>query len=164
METIYTWKKGFFKPAFEIYSGDKYVGNIRAKTWSQESFAELNGKNIRFVTKGFFNPYTLVFDLLSGLELGRITYNAWGNKATLTISGIIYTWKYLNTWGTKWILSDSNGNILNYSGSNSNGVISAGSFNEVIIVSGLFIRDYFWQMVVLVFIALIPVFIATTSN
>lgn len=164
METLYTWKKGFFKSAIEIYSGDKFVGSIKAKNWSQETNAELNDKKMRFVTKGFFNPYTIVFDALTGEELGRIKYNGWGNKATLTISGNIYTWKYSNTWGTKWMVSDVNGNLLSYSGSNSKGEISSGNFNETLILTGLFIRDYFWQMVAVMFVVLIPVFIASANN
>lgn len=164
METLLTWKKGFFKSAIEIYSGEQLLGRIKDKNWSQESEGELNGKKFRFVTKGFFKPYTLIFDSSTSSELGKINYNGWGNKATLELSGNIYNWKYLNTWGSKWILSDSSGNQISYKGSNSKGEISSSTFNEILILSGLFIRDYFWQMVSVVFIVLLPVFIASANN
>lgn len=164
METYYSWKKGFFKSAMEIYSGENLVGSLKDKNWTQESDGVLNSKKFKFLTKGFFTPYTIIFDSDNGLELGRITYSGWGNKASLYISGETYTWKYLNAWGTKWVLSDSKGNTINYKGGNSKGEISVSNLNETLVLAGLFIRDYYWQMVAVMFVVLIPVFIASTSN
>jgi hypothetical protein len=162
MKTELRWKRGFFQTAIQIYSNEMPVGTLKGKSWSQTTEGLLNGESFAFVNKGFFKSVTLITDTRNKNEVGKITYSSWKNKAEIEHSGKTFSLKYTNTWGTKWSLSDAAGNSINYQGSSSKGTIESDILNNMLIMTGLFIANYYWQRTTVIVALLIPVFIATT--
>lgn len=160
MITNFNWKKGIFSNTYEIYSEGNLVGNLYEKTFSKISTGILNHKNYTFKTNGVLKQNTDIFDNTENKQIGKIEYNNWMTKATITINNKTIFWKYDNIWNTKWSLYDLDGNKINFAGSMSKGKIETDLVDEAILLSGLFVSNYYWQMTIVVLvIALMPIWI-----
>jgi len=161
MQINLKWGKGFFSNTYNIFSNDQFIGELKDRTFSQTADGELNGFKYIFKTKGFFNQTTEIFDAIDGKLLGAITYNGWMTKATMLISNKTINWKYDNLWCTKWSVFDSEGVMIKYSGSSSKGQIDSNSDDALLLLSGLFVTNYYWQMTIVILVAVfVPIFIA----
>lgn len=159
MKTL-RWKNSFFSNTWNLTSDETPVGSLRANAWKKTALGELNGKKFNFATKGFFGQETQIFDADSAAHLATISYNSWHTKASIiTPGGKIFTWRYDNTWHTKWSISDASEVKINYAGSITKGTIESAEQDELLLLSGLFITNYYWQISVAVMIAIfIPIF------
>jgi len=163
METKLEWKKGIFKETFEIYSNGLLVGTLKENTWKQIAYGELNGSKVIFKTHGFFKQETQIIDPDTDNIIGKITYNSWKTKAAIEYFQKLANWQYDNAWNTKWSISNSEGLQIQYQGSSSKGTIEHQTQDNELILSGLFITNYYWQISIAVIIAIfIPIF--TTLN
>ena len=164
METKLNWKKGLFKNIYEIYSDDKKIGYLRDRSLSQSSDGELNGEKYRFKTNGFFKQETLIFYSESDTHIAKIAYNSWMTKARIEYSGTVYKWSLDNFWSTKCSLKSPDGLKIEYTSSCSNGGIESDISNNLLILTGLFVKNYYLQMsVVLLLVVFIPL-ITTFSS
>ena len=150
MSTIYNYKKKLLSSTFQILSGDKLLGNLLEKAFRQSAEGELNQKKYAFRTSGALNPETEILDLLSGDSLGKIYYTAGMTRATIRLNDREVSWKFDNTWQTRWSLSDPKGNEITYKGSVTRGAINCLENDELLVLSGLFIVSYYWQMTIVV--------------
>ncbi len=158
MKTTLNWEKGIFNSTYKIYSEENLVGNLKGKTWKQSADGELNGGKYSFKTKGFFKQETQIFDTDKNTVIGKITYNSWMTKAKIKYSDKVINWKYTNAWNTKWSLFDSEGVQIKYHGSSSKGKIEFEEQDDLLVLTGLYITNYYWQITIFAIIAVfIPV-------
>lgn len=149
---------------YSIYFNGTLIGNLKDKSFSQTAKGEVSGKEYIFKTKGFLKQHTEIIDGSENRIIGEITYNSWMTKATIAINDKILNWKYDNAWNTKWSLFDSAGTLLNFSGSSSKGQINSNVEDELLILTGLFVTNYYWQTTTVVLIAaLIPIWISAIN-
>jgi hypothetical protein len=162
MQTSLRWEKGLFSRAYSIYSNNQLIGQLKDKTFSQSSDGELNGKKYNFKTKGFLKQKTEIRDATNNKVIGEIIYNSWMTKADLIILNKKVNWKYDNLWNTRWRIFDSTGTEIKYSGSSTRGRIDSNTDDSVLLLSGLFVTNYYWQTTVAILIAVfLPIW--TTS-
>lgn len=158
MQTGLSWKKGVFSNLYTIYSNGVLVGQLKDKSFTQSGIGVLNNKEYLFETKGFLNQKTHIIDTAENKTVGEITYNGWRTKATITINDKTINWKYDNGWNTKWSISDSEGINIKYAGSSTSGQIETNTNDALLLLSGLFITNYYWHMTIIVLIAIfIPI-------
>ncbi|PCH69476.1 MAG: hypothetical protein COC06_07385 [Bacteroidales bacterium] len=122
------------------------------KTFSQTKEGEINGKQYSFRTKGFFQQHTQIFNQFD-LLIGEIQYNSWMTKANITLGDQLISWKYDNIWNTKWSMTDSDGLLINSTNSTTSGSISSNSEDELLLLIGLFVTNYYKQMTIVVMLA-----------
>jgi hypothetical protein len=152
------WTKGFFSDTYNLFSENLQIGSLKEKPFSQTSIAAINNKEYIFKTKGFFKQQTSITDSLNNLLIGDITYNSFSNKAVINVNGKTLEWKYDNFWNTKWSLSDSAGTKVSFRGSTSKGQVESNTEDDLMILAGLFISNYYWQMTaVILLVILIPI-------
>jgi hypothetical protein len=164
MKTILNWKKGIFKSTYEIYSENILVGRLKDKSWTQSADGEINGKKYSFKTKGFFKQETQITDSENNTIVGKITYNSWKTRAKIELNDIVIHWKYSNFWNTKWSLYNSENNLVNFQGSSSKGTIEYDENNDLLVLAGLYITNYYWQITLAVIIAVfIPIWITVIT-
>lgn len=158
------WKRGFFKETYEIFSGSTLIGSFKENPWKQKAFGELHGKNFEFKSKGFFSQTTEIIELSSNSVIGRIVYGKWRTKSTLELfSGKNYNWMYDNTWNTKWSLSGPDNKHISYKCSSTKGEIEYENMDELLILTGLFIANYYSQNTTAIIIAvMIPIIVAVS--
>lgn len=158
MDTSLIWKKRFFETTYQIFSGNNKVGELKDNSFTQKAFGNLYNKQYRFETTGFLDQNTVIVENETNLEIGSITYNDWHTKATISISGKKYDWKFNNIWNTQWSLFDSGKLVINGKGNTTQGNIEFDNIDDFLVLSGLFVTNYYWQYAA-VFAVLIPIFV-----
>lgn len=143
MELHFTWKTKLFSRKFEIYDSGTLAGSLEKERWSRKVSGEIHGFSIMFVTKGFFRQTTGIINRQDETETGRITFNYWKHKASIQLNYKDYDFGFDNFFMTRWRISNENGVIIKYHSSPMEGTIESFSDNSVLILTGLFIRNYF---------------------
>lgn len=158
MTAKFSWKKEMFSDSYQIFSEDNQVGSLREKWFSRTAMGMLNGNEYIFKTKGFVTQVTEIFDATGNTQIGKIAYNSWMTKAEITISNKLANWKTQNAWSTKWSIEDSDGNMITYAGSSSKGSIDSNMDDPILVLSGLYVSNYYWQVAVaIIIIIMIPI-------
>lgn len=161
MQTNLTWRKGVFSNFYKIYSNGEQIGNLKDKSFSQSCIGVLDNKKFLFQTKGFLKQKTQIIDIVENKMVGEINYNNWMTKATITINNKTTNWKYHNLWNTKWSIFNSEGINIKYSGSSTGGQIDSNIEDPLLLLSGLFVINYYWQMTIVILVAVfVPIWTA----
>lgn len=150
MYKLFNWKKGFFSTLCNVYSGDVLFAHIKDKPFSKSAEVEIRGKGYSFRNRGFFKQHTEIIEKDSGKSIGEITYAFMKSRAELTFSGKTAEWKFDNFWRNKWSISSPGGILIKYEGSMSKGKIESHVESELLIMSGLFVANYYRQMMMAV--------------
>jgi hypothetical protein len=161
MKTILNWKKGLFKSIYEIFSDSILVGYMNERSWTQSSHGELYGEKYYFRIKGFFKQEIEVFNNDNSNPIARITYNSWMTKSKIEYSGKTYFWKFDNFWGTSWSLYNAEGLQIKYNCSSSRGRIEYDLKDNLLVLTGLYINNYYRQTTLVTMIAVfLPVWMS----
>ena len=153
MNVRYNWKKGFLKNKMEIFSNGNQIGNFVDKTFSQSASGELSDKKYLFQTIGLFNQKTIVVDGSKNLNLGEITYNTIKTTAKIDFNGKVFFWKNENWRHSKWKFYNTDTSIA-YRGSSFIGELESDTEDPLLILTGLYIANYYWQSVVAIMMVL----------
>lgn len=145
METYLKWKTKFFTNKYEIFQYDNIIGSLKGSNWKRISYGELNDKKVQFQKKGFFSQEFYITDPLNNSFLGNIVFNTWKTKATITLQEKVYSFQFENFFHSKWSITNENGNLIKYDAHIKNGNITIYTENEILILTGLYIRDYLRQ-------------------
>ncbi|MGD0341859.1 MAG: hypothetical protein ABSA76_09165 [Bacteroidales bacterium] len=145
METQFTWKTKFFSNLYEISRYENAAGELRSIGWKRKSAGELNGKRVLFEIKGFFDKDFLISNPDDNSIIGKIVFNIWKTKATITILDKKYSWQYDNFFHSRWSISNENGSIVKYESHIKNGDVTSYTDDEILILTGLYIKDYLRQ-------------------
>ena len=157
MQLNYNWRKGIFSESYQIFNNETQVGSLSNKCFSQTAYGELNEEKYTFKTCGVFKQHTQIIENYNKI-VGEITYNNWMNKATININGQQFDLKYDNIWNTKWSISSLNETQISYNSSTCIGQIQSNTDNQLLILSGLFVANYYLQMTLAVLlIVFIPI-------
>lgn len=158
MKEIIKWRKRLFGCVFELEKAGNVVGKLKENQWTNSGQGIWGNEKVNFRLKHGFLPKVDILDPLSGVKVGKIKFSAWCNKAILYVGEKQYTWRYKNLLGSRWEVKNQNGENIAYKGSIFSGSINATVKDEVVILAGLFIGNYFWNMtVVFTFILLMPI-------
>jgi len=85
-------------------------------------------------------------------------------KASLSINDKRANWRYDNPWSTKWSIFNSEGIEIKYSGRSRKGQIESNSDDPLLLLSGLFVTNYYWQMTVVVLVAVfVPIWVTVLN-
>lgn len=152
MQRDYNWTKGFLSETYKIFHNGMLVGNLSEKFFSQTAHGEINEEKYIFKTSGFFRQKTQIIENKGNKMVGEITYDIWMNKAIITINGQKFGLKYDNVWNTKWSISNLNEILIKYNSSTSPGQIQSNTDNQLLILSGLFVSNYYLQIFLAVLI------------
>ena len=163
MQNKYHWKKGIFSDTYRVYTHNQQTGELKNRTFSQSADGEINRKRYTFRTKGFFKQHTEIIDHSDHSVVGEITYNSWMTKAYITIYGREYTWKYQNIWNTRWSISGQGSGDIKYKGTSTGGQIEAATDDDLLLLTGLYVTNYYWQTTVLVLVAVFVPIIAASG-
>jgi len=158
MNTNLKWEKSFLSSVYRIFSNGRLIGNLDLRAFSNTDIGILNGEKYFFRARGFLSRYTEIVDAKDYNVIGKIIYSSWRSKATLTTLNNTANWKYDNMWHSRWSISSSSGNEIKYAGSSSRGKIDSNTDDALLLLSGLFVTNYYRQTSVAVVVAIfIPI-------
>jgi hypothetical protein len=144
MEIKYIWKTRLFSSRYELYRYETLEGELRSAGWRKKT-GELSGKKVLFEIKGFFDRDFLISDPDTKTLLGNISFSNWRRTATITLLNKTYTWNSIGFFRKKWTISDENNVLISYDTHFKNGEITSTADNEILVLTGLFIREYLKQ-------------------
>ena len=98
-----------------------------------------------FETKGVFKYETTIIDLQGEMPIGSIKFSNWKARATIFYQDKEYRWQFDNFLRSKWSISDQNGAIIRYHSNAFNGMIISYTRDEILILTGFFIRNFLKQ-------------------
>ena len=160
MKTHFNWTKGIFSNTCNIYSNQVLIGYLKDKAFSQTTTGIIHENPYTFRTRGILKQKTEIVDSAKNEVIGEIIYNNWMTKAVIYVNGKTIHWKYDNIWNTKWSLYDSEGIIMNFSGSSTKGNIETNTDDLLLLLTGLSITNYYRQTSIAVLVAVfIPIWI-----
>ena len=164
MKTILNWKKGPFSTTYQIFSGEETFGHLKEHAFKQSADGMIRQKRYRFKTTGLFKQKTRITDGDTGLEIGTISYNSWMSKATIRFTDRTIYWKYDNGWQTKWSMFDDQGIHMKFAGGFSKGTIECEEPDDLLVLSGLFVTNYYRQIGIAVIVAVfIPIWLTAIN-
>ena len=164
MNSRFNWKRGTFSSTYEIFDGDLLIGKLKDSSFRQTSEGMIHNKGYRFRTSGIFKQETQIVDGESDRVLGTITYNSWKSRADIQLSGGLFQWKYDNIWQTRWRLYNEKGVQMSFAGGMSKGTVDFDSPDDLLLLTGLFVTNYYRQMGIAVLVAvLLPIWLASAN-
>ncbi len=164
MKTILHWKKGPFNSTCTIYSAEGAIGHLRENNWKQTAEGEINKRKYHFRTRGYFNQVCEIFAPDTNYNIGKIEYNTLKNRAEITYLGQSFHWKYDNFWQTRWSISDDRDLSIIFQGGTGKGTIEGADLTEFLALTGLFVRNYYVQSIIIIFVAIFVPIIASLSH
>lgn len=160
MTNLLTWKSSIFSRTYRIYEKEELIGHLTNQPVSYKANGEIDGKKYFFNTKGFFKQRVEIIDPETNQPIGDIEFGLLHTSAKIRIKDKTVLWKYDNLLNTKWSIKDAQAGSLHFSGSSTKGKIEGINPNRLLILSGLFVTNYFWHMGALIIaIALLPMLI-----
>jgi len=165
MSRFINWKNNWFSGNFQLFVDGVQKGMITFGTWKSDAVSMFEDKNYYFVNEGFWQSKTKVIDRNTNEMVAIITYDSWKSKALISLNtGEQYEWKSTGIWKTQFTVSNyKDAHIMYNSGSNS-GAISSDTDNELLIISGLFIKQIYNKRAALIVVCLIPIMTATINR
>jgi len=145
MEIRYNWKTRLFSKKFDIYQHDVLKGELNKEIWSRQVNGELNARRILFETKGVFKHKTKIIDLQGHIETGEINFSIRKSGTVIFYQNKRYMWQFDNFLRSKWNISDENGLIIRYHSNAFTGLIVSFTRDEILILTGFFIRNFLKQ-------------------
>lgn len=145
METRYHWKTKFFSRKFEIFQNEILKGELFKAGLSRKVTGELNAKRFQFETKGIFKNETTITDLQRHTGAGKILITWKKNGTVIVYNGKEYKWKFENFLCSRWSLSDDRRVLIKYHSNAFSGMIESYTGDELLILSGFFIRNFIRQ-------------------
>lgn len=165
MQQKIRWKKKPFTNSYSIYSNNQLIGKLNERTFSQTANGEFEDKKYIFRTSGFINKHTSITDRDRNRIIGVISFGNWMTKATLSINNKTYYWRYDNFFSTSWRIYNAEGIMIKYTGYSTGGQIDTNTDDPILLLSGLFVNNYFMEMTIIVIAAvLIPIWIAVINS
>jgi len=145
MEIRYHWKTKFFSRKFEIFQNEILKGELFKAGLSRKVTGELNAKRFQFETKGIFKNETTITDLQRHTGAGKILITWKKNSTVIVYNGKEYKWKFENFLCSRWSLSDDRRVLIKYHSTAFSGMIESYTGDELLILSGFFIRNFVRQ-------------------
>lgn len=145
MEVRYHWKTKFFSKKFEIYQNEILRGELFKEGLSRKVTGELNTKRFQFETKGIFKYEITITDLQKHIDAGKILITWKKGGTCINYNGKEYKWKFENFICSRWSLSDDRRVLVKYHSNGFSGLIESYTGDELLILSGFFIRNFIRQ-------------------
>lgn len=159
MRVFSTWNKGLFDSNYQIFTEGKISGSLLFDNWKNEAKGMGLTINISFKTEGFLTPKTNILNDKNEI-IGVITYESWQTKATINMaSGEIFGWSFTNSWLSNWSITDFKEKSISYQSKSGTGTIDSTGSDEIMLLTGIFIRECYARiLVVILFLLIIPAF------
>lgn len=157
MHNTLHWKKGLFNCTFELLAGGYPVGQLKDSEFSRKAYGQLNNKEITFQRCEGLHTKINISETDTGRKLGIITFNPWYPKATIHLGSQEVYWTFSNIWETRWKITDEEGVIVAYKGWQGKGEMTILEQDDLLVLAGLYISNYYWRMAAILIAVIFPV-------
>jgi hypothetical protein len=143
MEQILYWRKGLFDSNYQVFEQQQLKFSMNFTSWQNSAIATTQTGIYLLKSEGFSKPETRILNNQNEV-LATITYHWLGFKAKIVFaSGEAFDWSYQNSWLSRWSLNNLKDKQILFNASAGNGNIHTNVNDDMLIVAGLFIREYY---------------------
>jgi len=143
MEQILSWRKGLFDSNYQVINNGLLRFSMNFSSWKNSAIATTQAGIYLLKSEGFSKPETKIVDNTNTV-LAVITYDWLGFKARIVFSsGETFDWSYQNSWLSRWSLNNHKDKQILYNASTGNGLIHTNVDDDMLVLCGLFIREYY---------------------
>ncbi len=159
MEKIVTWTKGIFNSTYQILCNGEICGNLIFETWNNHAFGIMSKQDYHFKCSGFTDIKTIIYNN-NHEQIGLITFHIWQFRAVISLKDQVpFSWNYSNGWLSSWDVSNHQNTQLHFKASSGSGIIiGEGLDNELILLAGLYVKEFFSRVLVS-FISIIAILV-----
>ncbi len=143
MEQVLYWRKGLFDSNYQVFEQQQLKFSMNFTSWQNSAIATTQTGIYLLKSEGFSRPETRILNNQNEV-LATITYHWLGFKAKIVFaSGEAFDWSYQNSWLSRWSLNNLKDKQILFNASAGNGNIHTNVNDDMLIVAGLFIREYY---------------------
>lgn len=155
MESIINYQTGYLKDRYNIFSNNLEIGNVFKTEWLGSIVeGNINGRQIKFIDKGFINPTITIVDKKTNQVIGSIIISnllTFYPSATLTVNNnhkyrwttpriFDKSWQWMNlTTGQTTIKSNESLNIFSDKGAIT--IVEKTDQDDLLIPIGIHLRN-----------------------
>jgi len=142
-EQTLIWNKSIFDSNYQVFGNALLKFSINFSSLRNSAIATTLNEIYLFKSEGYSNPETKILNNKNE-TLAIIKYDWLSFKAKIFYpSGEVADWSYQNSWLSRWSVNDHQNKQIIYNSSTGNGLIHSNTDDELLLVSGLFIREYY---------------------
>ncbi len=143
MEQVLFWRKGLFDSSYQVFDQQQLKFSMNFSSWQNSAIATTQTGIYLLKSEGFARPETRILNNQNE-TLATITYDWLGFKARIVFaSGETFDWRYQNSWLSRWSLNNLKDKQILFSASAGNGNIHSNIDDDMLVLTGLFIREYY---------------------
>ena len=161
MDKQLTWTKGLLENTYQLFENGLIINTLFFDTWKNEARSIGKENTFLFKTNSFFDSNTQILTG-KGEILGVINFDLWQSKAVVNLaSGEQFACNFNNYLFSKWTITNFKDKQLFYYSNTTSGTITTNTDDELMVLSGLFIREHYSRALVLfiIFVALFVIII-----
>ncbi|WP_175636456.1 hypothetical protein [Pedobacter ghigonis] len=146
MEQVLYWRKGLFDSNYQVFDQQQLKFSMNFSSWQNSAIATTQSGIYLLKSEGFSKPETRILNNQNE-TLATITYDWLGFKARVVFaSGETLDWRYQNSWLSRWSLNNLKDKQILFSASAGNGNIHSNVNDDMLVLTGLFIREYYSRL------------------
>ncbi|MGM9479505.1 hypothetical protein ACS5PU_24000 [Pedobacter sp. GSP4] len=143
MEQVLYWRKGLFDSNYQLFDRAQLKFAMNFSSWKNSAVATMQSGIYLLKSEGFTKPETKVLNNANEV-LATITYDWLGLKAKINLAtGETFDWSYQNSWLSRWSLNNRQDKQVLFSASAGKGNVHTNVNDDMLILYGLFIREYY---------------------
>jgi len=155
MEQVLYWRKGLFDSNYQVFDQQQLKFSMNFSSWQNSAIATTQSGIYLLKSEGFSKPETRILNNQNE-TLATITYDWLGFKARVVFaSGETLDWRYQNSWLSRWSLNNLKDKQILFSASAGNGNIHSNVNDDMLVLTGLFIREYYSRLLFVLIILIV---------
>lgn len=162
MEKILTWRKGLFDSNYQVFEDVLLKFSINFFSLKNSAIATTQSGIYLLKSEGYSLPESKICNNKNEV-LAIIRYDWLKFKAKIfCTSGEEFDWSFQNSWFSRWSVNNHQDKQIIYNSSSGSGLIHSNTDDDLLMVAGLFIREYYIR--ILYALILLLVFLSFTRN
>lgn len=146
MNYDFNWNKDTFDSKYQVFGQGLLKYALNFDSWHNSAIATTQTGIYLFKTQGFSNAESLLVNNKNEV-LAVITFNWLSLSAMIKFSGDDkFRFSYQRNWITEWSLNNGKDKQVFYKARTGSGQIKANIDDELIVLTGLYVREYFSRL------------------
>ncbi|UKT65772.1 hypothetical protein [Pedobacter mucosus] len=147
MEQVLNWRKGVFDSNYQVFDEALIKFSFNFSSLKNSAIATTQDGIYLLKSDGYFNPTTKIINNKNEV-LAIIHYDLLNFKAKVVFAtGEIFDWSFQNSWLRRWSLNNNTDKQILYNSFTGSGIIHANVNDDVLILIGLFIKEYYTRAI-----------------
>ncbi|MCX2430834.1 MULTISPECIES: hypothetical protein [unclassified Pedobacter] len=162
MEKILNWRKGLLDSNYQVFEDMLLKFSLNFFSLKNSAIATTQSGIYLLKSEGYSTPESKILNNKNEV-LAVIRYDWLGFKARIfCTSGDEFDWSFQNSWFSRWSVNDHKNKQIIYNSASGSGLIHSNTEDDLVMVAGLFIREYYIR--ILYAFILLMVFLSFARN